>query len=369
MHEQVEASELFHRCLNDRAGRLDVRNVAVHFAGGEDVPTLLFQARGDRRADSAGSSGDEGPHEGPNCKEFRLSCKKLIWSGIFHPDAGIPFAARKRSTNRGFSAMKKALLLGVSLLAAVSASVALAAVAVTRVVAIKPDGFSPVTRTIQTGDAIRWRNDDTVNHQVVADNGHFASPVLRPRQTYQRTFNTAGTFRYRDALEPAERARSSSGARRPRSRSRSRSRLCSTGRYPPHGVHLDRGGQPGRFRLGADVRFGLVRQAGRPEDRHLWRVRLHRHPQLLSDYQVRWGSRLSAIVTVGVRPRMTFIRRAPWFVTSAKAATPLAGRWVYVQRRSSLGQWVNRKKVRLGSSGPGGSSWTCRAAGTSCGCS
>ena len=47
--------------------------------------------------------------------------------------------------------MKKALLLGVSLLAVASASVALAAVAVTRVVAIKPDGFSPVTRTIQTG--------------------------------------------------------------------------------------------------------------------------------------------------------------------------------------------------------------------------
>ena len=98
--------------------------------------------------------------------------------------------------------MKKALLV-VSLLAVASASVALAAV--TRVVAIKPDGFSPVTRTIQTGDTIRWRNDDTVNHQVVADNGHFASPVLRPRQTYQRVFNTAGTFKYRDALEPAER--------------------------------------------------------------------------------------------------------------------------------------------------------------------
>jgi hypothetical protein len=74
-------------------------------------------------------------------------------------------------------------------------------------------------------------------------------------------------------------------------------------------------------------------------------------PQVLSEYQTRWGARSSAIVGVGVRPRMTFIRRAPWFVTSAKAGRSLAGRWVYVQRRSSLGQWVNRKKVRLGSSG------------------
>ncbi len=57
------------------------------------------------------------------------------------------------------------------------------------------------------------------------------------------------------------------------------------------------------------------------------------------------------MVGVGVRPRITFIRRAPWFVTSARAGRSLAGRWVYVQRRSSLGQWVNRKKVRIGSSG------------------
>src|SRR5918999_5419278 len=99
--------------------------------------------------------------------------------------------------------MRKALLLVVSIIGLAAAAVALAAV--TRVVAIKPDGFQPVSRTINTGDSIRWRNDDTVNHQVVADNGHFASPVLRPGQTYTREFNTAGTYRFRDALEPAER--------------------------------------------------------------------------------------------------------------------------------------------------------------------
>ena len=96
--------------------------------------------------------------------------------------------------------MRKALLLVTSILGLAAGAVALAAV--TRTVAIKPTGFSPVTRTIQTGDSIRWRNDDTVNHQVVADNGHFASPVLRPKQTYTRLFNTSGTFRYR-TLEPA----------------------------------------------------------------------------------------------------------------------------------------------------------------------
>lgn len=246
--------------------------------------------------------------------------------------------------------MKKALVLVVSLLAVASASVALAAV--TRVVAIKPAGFSPVTRTIQTGDTIRWRNDDTVNHQVVADNGHFASPVLRPRQTYQRVFNTAGTFRYRDALEPAERGT-----------------IVVRGPAPSISIALS---APIVF-YGAGIRLtGFISSGAANQDVSVWEKPFGSAsfikqadlktgtsgaydftdiPQVLSEYQARWGSRASAVVGVGVRPRITFIRRSPWFVTSARAGRSLAGRWVYVQRRSSLGQWVNRKKVRIGSSG------------------
>ena len=37
------------------------------------------------------------------------------------------------------------------------------------------------------------------------DHGLFASAVLRPGQTYTRTFNQGGTYRYHDGLEPAER--------------------------------------------------------------------------------------------------------------------------------------------------------------------
>jgi plastocyanin len=246
--------------------------------------------------------------------------------------------------------MRKALLLVVSLLAVAVSSVALAAV--TRVVAIKPTGFSPVTRTIQTGDTIRWRNDDTVNHQVVADTGHFASPILKPKQTYQRTFNTAGTFRYRDALEPAERGT-----------------IVVKGPPPSVSISLS---QPTVF-YGTGIRLtGFISSGAANQDVSVWErvfgsasfvkqadlktgasgaYDFTDTPQLLSDFQVRWGSRVSAIVTVGVRPRITFIRRAPWFVTSARAGRSLAGRAVYVQRKSSLGQWVNRKKVVLGSSG------------------
>jgi len=246
--------------------------------------------------------------------------------------------------------MRKALLLVVSILGVAAASVALAAV--TRVVAIKPAGFSPVTRTIQTGDTIRWRNDDTVDHQVVANNGLFASPVLRPRQTYQKTFTVSGRYGYRDALEPAERGT-----------------IVVQG--PPPSVSIA-ASAPAVF-YGAALRLtGAISSQAANADVSIWAQPLGQTsyvkvadlktatagaydwstvPRVLTNYQARWGARTSAIATVGVRPRVTLIRRGAFFVTSAKAAQPLARRYVYVQRRSSLGQWVNRKKVVLGSSG------------------
>jgi plastocyanin len=246
--------------------------------------------------------------------------------------------------------MRKVLLLLVAIAGVAATTVSLAAV--TRVVAIRPAGFAPATRTIQTGDSVRWRNDDTVDHQVVADNGHFASPVLRPRQSYTRVFNTAGRFPYRDALEPAER-----GA------------IVVQGPPPSVSIALSQG----TVFYGAGIRLTGFISTGAPNQRvEIWGRPYSQAsfqkvadvltvtaggydwatvPQTLSYFQARWGNRASAIVSVGVRPRMTLIRRAPWFVTSAKVGTPLAGRWVYVQRRSSLNQWVNIKKVRLGSSG------------------
>jgi plastocyanin len=246
--------------------------------------------------------------------------------------------------------MRKALLLVVSIVGLAAGAVALAAV--TRVVAIKPAGFSPVTRTIQTGDSIRWRNDDTVDHQVVADNGHFASPILKPRQSYTRLFSIAGTYRYRDALEPAERGT-----------------IVVQG--PPPSVSI--ASSAGTVFYGAGIRLtGVISSGAANQTVEIWSRPLGQGsfqksaelktvtaggydwsdvPDIMSEYQAKWGNRSSAVITVGVRPRITFIRRGSDFITSAKAQSSLAGRWVYLQRRSPLAQWVNVKKVRLGSTG------------------
>ena len=197
--------------------------------------------------------------------------------------------------------MRKALLLVTSILALAAGAVALAAV--TRTVAIKPTGFSPVTRTIQTGDSIRWRNDDTVNHQVVADNGHFASPVLRPKQTYTRLFNTSGTFRYRDALEPAERGTIVvQGPAVGLDCGVTGHRVLRRGN-PADRIHLVRAtnqlveiwskpyGQSSPVKV-ADLR--TVTGGG-------WDFPTI--PKTLTEYYARWGSRQSVTVAVGVRPR------------------------------------------------------------------
>ena len=74
--------------------------------------------------------------------------------------------------------------------------------AATTVVRITSGGFSPSTVSIVADDTIVWRNADTVDHQVVATSGAFASPVLRPGRTYAFTFAQAGRYDYRDALYP-----------------------------------------------------------------------------------------------------------------------------------------------------------------------
>ena len=246
--------------------------------------------------------------------------------------------------------MRKVVLLVAAALAVTGGAVALAAT--TRVVAIKPAGFQPATVTIQTGDSIRWRNDDTTNHQVVADNGHFASPVLRPGQRFTQTFTTAGVYRYRDALEPAERGT-----------------IRVQGPPPSVSIAASQGTvfYGGAIRLTGNISSGAPNQIvqiwGRPFGQASF-VKIadlttatagaydySTVPSVLSEYYARWGNRTSAVVAVGVRPRITLIRRGVWFVTSARTTARLARKYVYIQRRSSLGQWVNRKKVVLGSSG------------------
>src|ERR671922_695114 len=99
--------------------------------------------------------------------------------------------------------MRSFVLIAVSALALVVAGASRPAATVTKTVKITATAFSPASVTIKTGDAIKWSNTDTKAHQVVANNGAFASPTIAAGRSWTHTFNTAGTYRYHDALHPA----------------------------------------------------------------------------------------------------------------------------------------------------------------------
>src|SRR5947207_12053209 len=112
-------------------------------------------------------------------------------------------ATRKDPTKRmikGVRKMRRVILLAVTSLALVLAAPASSA---TVTVSIKRSGFVPKSVTINQDDSVTWTNNDTINHQVVANGGQFASAVLAPGKSYTRAFHSGGTIRYHDALHPA----------------------------------------------------------------------------------------------------------------------------------------------------------------------
>ena len=242
--------------------------------------------------------------------------------------------------------MRTTLLL---LLAAVTAAVASApATAATRTVDIRRAGFEPATVTITAGDTVIWRNRDTVNHQVSSDTGAFVSPILRPNQTYSFTFANPGTYRYRDALEPAERG-------------------TIIVRDPPASVSIATSAAAVTY--GGEARLsGVVssKRAGEtvtlyyrpyPQGSMVLRATITTttggawdfliKPRLLTAYEARYKTATSPTVTVEVSPRITLMRTTRGLHVRVSGARSFGGRWVYLQRRSALGQWVNVRKVVL----------------------
>ncbi len=86
----------------------------------------------------------------------------------------------------------------------------------TSTVQIKSTGFVPAAVTINQDDLVTWTNTDTKDHQVVANGGSFASPILTPGKTYTHAFGGGGTFRYHDGLHPTLKEPSPSAAYRRR---------------------------------------------------------------------------------------------------------------------------------------------------------
>lgn len=60
------------------------------------------------------------------------------------------------------------------------------------------------TITIAPGDTVTWENRGNVTHNAHADDGTWASPDLRPGQSYSRTFRQPGVYGYICTLHVVE---------------------------------------------------------------------------------------------------------------------------------------------------------------------
>jgi plastocyanin len=241
----------------------------------------------------------------------------------------------------------------ISILAAVAAgalTLVATSSAATVTVQIRSTGFSPSAITITHGDKITWKNVDSKDHQVVADDGSFASPILHRNESWTRTMTTAGTFRYHDALYPRLRAK-------------------VTVKGPPPSVSLALS-EPivlygTQITLSGTISTGAANQSveidqqpyGQASPSQLvivktgaggtftWTVT----PNLYTTYIARWGNIGSAPVVAQVAPKIRLVPGGKGYMKAViDSPVSLWHRHVSLQRLSPFGQWVNIANLTIG---------------------
>lgn len=61
--------------------------------------------------------------------------------------------------------------------------------------------FDPQTLTVKAGTKVIWNNNDSATHTVKST--LFESPLLSSGQTFEYTFNQAGTYDYSCSIHPS----------------------------------------------------------------------------------------------------------------------------------------------------------------------
>jgi plastocyanin len=242
--------------------------------------------------------------------------------------------------------MRRTFLIVASLVVTLVVAPAASAVT-TKTVSIKRSSFSPSIVSITAGDTIRWRNDDTRDHQVVSTTGTFASPVLRPGRTYSFTFEVAGTYRYRDALVPTSTGTIKVAGAPPALT------LATSLPQITYGTQVTLSGQINSKRAGENVQLNYL-PYGQGSEAVLATLvtgadgvfSFNIKPKILTTYRATWKTASSLPVQTAVAPSISF-GRLNGFLTRVYAGRSMARKQVQLQRFSSFGQWVTIKRVTL----------------------
>jgi plastocyanin len=237
-------------------------------------------------------------------------------------------------------------------LVATAAALALAApaAAATVNVQITKSGFTPSSFTVNHGDTVTWRNADTTDHQIVADDGSFASPILKAGRSWSVTLATAGTFRYHDGLKPSLKGRVTVKGPPPSVA------LAVSIPIVSYGTQINVGGTISTGAANQSVEI-LAQPWGQASPTQLAVVKTvaggafsyPATPSILTTYTARWNNISSASVVAQVEPKVRLIAGGKGYMKAVVAApVSMWHRHVYLQRLSSFGQWVNVASLTLG---------------------
>jgi plastocyanin len=245
--------------------------------------------------------------------------------------------------------MKRMLLLPLALVATlVVAAASGAATKATKTVQVTAAGFTPPATTVSVGDSVTWHNADTANHQVVANDGSFASPVLKPDQTFTQTFNSAGKTAYHDSL-----ATKHTGS--------------VTVTAPAANVTLTAASQTIVYGNSTKVSGAVTNQltnepvtlTSQPYGKGTQSIDSQTtgangtfafsvSPTIQTAYQAHWRTTSSPNVTINVAPRVGFGLSGRLFIAKVTSDLNYAGKFVLVQKRNAIGTWKTLNRVYLG---------------------
>jgi plastocyanin len=242
--------------------------------------------------------------------------------------------------------MKRMLLLPLALVATLV--VVAAAGADTKTVQIVKSGFTPSATTINVGDSVTWKNADIVNHQVVANDGSFASPVLKPGDSYSQTFAKSGKVSYHDALftsrrgtvtvnAPAASLTLQAGATTVVYGNSTTVSGVVTNQVTTEPVNLT--SQP--FGKGTQ---SIATQTTQANGAFSFGV----SPTIQTSYQAHWRTSASPSVSVDVAPRVGFGQSGRLYIAKVTSDLGYGGHFVWVQRKAPYGSFRNVKRIYLG---------------------
>jgi plastocyanin len=250
---------------------------------------------------------------------------------------------------KGVPQMRRVILLAATTLALVLAAPASSA---TVTVSIKRTGFSPASVTINQDDSVTWTNNDTIDHQIVANGGQFASAVLKPGKSFTRAFHSGGTFRYHDALHPTLKGTVVVRGAPPQVT------LVASAAVVKYGATVTLTGAVSNKKVGETVTLVQL-PFGQTTKQVVATLQTTTGgafsytvtPQVNTAYQAQWPGKSESSVTVQVQPliKLPFVSKSGFFHFYVTAGTSFAGKTVFLQRYTLAKTWINIRSLTLGS--------------------